>query len=271
MSENQMSFLPEDYVERRIEQRTNFICLTLFVVVLGGVVAAWMVTARHEIELRDQRQQVNVSYTEAARRLEQLQQLEDRRSQMLRKAQVSASLIEPVPRTFLLADLINRMPPTMSLFEWDIHTKQAAAPVLARTSKSALSNKSDSKKKADEPAPPRYIVTVTMTGVAPTDVQVAQYMAQLSRSPLLEDVNLVFSEEAKIEDQTMRRFRIDMSLKADADVRQVDPLLVPRKPKMNPLESSTVASPAALSSDAAASLPGIDLLKSALGGGSKEK
>ena len=32
-----MSFLPDDYVEQRIERRTNVICLLLFVVVAAGI------------------------------------------------------------------------------------------------------------------------------------------------------------------------------------------------------------------------------------------
>lgn len=275
MSDSQMSFLPEDYVERRIEHRTNLICLSLFVLVLGGVVAAWFVTTRHEADIRRQREQVNASYTEAARRLEQLQQLEERRTQMMRKAQTTASLVEPVPRTFLLADLINRMPSTLSLLEWSITSKQQAAPVVL-TKKSALAIKNDAKKKdkddkADEPPPPRYTVSVSMVGVAPTDVQVAQYMASLSRSPLLDDVNLVFSEETKVDENLMRRFRIEMVVKEGADVRKIDPLTVPRKLKTNPLEDDPiVASPGIPATDGGSSFPGVDLIKSALGG-SKEK
>jgi len=71
-----MSFLPEDYVEKRIERRTNYICLSLFVVVLLGVVGAYMVTYRQRAGIKEQRRLVNTAYSDAARRLEQLEKLQ---------------------------------------------------------------------------------------------------------------------------------------------------------------------------------------------------
>jgi Tfp pilus assembly protein PilN len=265
MADKELSFLPEDYVERRMEHRTNLICITLFIVVLGAVVGGWFVTTRQRSDIRAQQEQVNKSYADAARRLEQLQELEQRKDQMLRKAQVTATLIEPVPRTFLLADLINRMPPTLSLFDLQVSSKvvRATRPVVVK--KSAMTNakgKDAKDEKLQEEPPPRFEVTMTMTGVAPTDVQVAQYMSSLSRSPLLGEVNLVFSEENKVEEQTMRRFKIEMTLNDTADVRVMDPDAIPRKLKSDPLSNSSVASPALPGVDGAADEAGLELLKS---------
>ncbi len=262
MADQELSFLPEDYVERRMEHRTNLICITLFVVVLGAVVGGYFVTTRQRAEIRSQQEQVNKSYAEAARRLEQLQELEQRKDQMLRKAQVTATLVEPVPRTFLLADLINRMPPTLSLFDLEMHSKVIRVPRPVVVKKSAMANAGGKKadEKPQEEPPPRFEVTMAMTGVAPTDVQVAQYMSSLSRSPLLSEVNLVFSEENKIEDQIMRRFKIEMTLNQTADVRVMDPDAIPRKLKGDPL-SNTVALPTLPGSDGAADEAGVDLLK----------
>lgn len=240
MSKNKdLSFLPTDYVERRIEQRTNLICLTLFGVVIAGVIGAKVVSLRHANEVKQQRAEINAEFADAAARIEKLNTLQRSKDQMLRKAQVTGRLLEPMPRTFLLADLINRMPPTLSLFELELESKvdKSVLPVINR-SKAAMKNKGKSKTdKAAEPEPvPQYIVTLKLVGVAPTDVQVAQYMSALSRSELLSDVNLRFSEESKIEDSTMRKFHIDMTLNTDADVRQIQPLLADRELRMNPLD-----------------------------------
>lgn len=239
MSKNKdLSFLPADYVERRIEQRTNIICLTLFGVVIAGVIGAKMVSLRHANEVKRQRAEINAEFAEAARRIEQLNELQRRKDEMLRKAQVTGRLLEPMPRTFLLADLINRMPPTLSLFELELDSKvdRTTLPVINK-SKAAMKNKGKNADKTPEPDPvPQYVVTLKLVGVAPTDVQVAQYMSALSRSEVLSDVNLRFSEESKIEDSVMRKFHIDMTLNTDADVRQIEPLLADRKLRMNPLD-----------------------------------
>ena len=272
--DNQLSFLPDDYIERRIEQRTNFICLTLFVIVLGGVITAYVITQRQRGEIRERRAQVNEAYTEAARRLEQLDRLQAQKEQMMRKAQVTAALVEPVPRTFLLADLINRMPESLSLFDFELSTKEIRRPSPRKRNRSALANNSEKDGKDGKdgpPAPPpvpERKVTLVMVGVAPTDVQVAKYMSTLSRSPLLSDVNLVFSEETKIQESTMRKFRIEITLDRDADARQVKPLKRPRRPKTNPMKQPSlteqVPKPDSGEKPESAEKPGADGMEPAL-------
>ena len=241
MPKQDMSFLPEDYIERRIESRTNVVCLGLFGLVLIGVVGAYVVTYRQQVSLRRQRQEVNTEYTDAARRIEQLDQLHQRKQRMLQKARVTATLLEPVPRSFLLAELINRMPHTLSLLELKMTSKKITQPVIrAKRHQSALSNatgKPDrsaaagSDQDLDGPVQgPRYKITIALKGVAPTDVQVSEYMAALHTCDLLANVNLVISEEKPIMDTTMRQFHIEMSLRPSADVRRMDP--VPTSPHM---------------------------------------
>lgn len=226
MADKEMSFLPEDYVERRIERRTSLVCLAMFVVVLGGVGAVYAYKNGQLSEAKARRDGINASYAEAARRLEQLEALQLQRNEMLRKAQVSALLLERVPRTFLLADLVNRMPEPLSLLELTVNTKVVQAPRPSPT-KTALANKTAAAKDAkaapaEEPLP-QQIVTLSLTGVAPTDGQVAQYMSKLTESPLLSDVNMVYTEETKVGETAMRKFRFEMTLSPTADVRALDP------------------------------------------------
>ncbi|QNN22439.1 PilN domain-containing protein [Planctomycetales bacterium ZRK34] len=244
--DDKLSFLPEDYVQRRIERRTNLICLTLFAVVLTGIIGAWTVTKRHKDEVAKQLQAMRVSYTDAAKRLEQLDELQKRKQQMLRKAHVTRMLIEPVPRTFLLADLINRMPKSLSLFEFELHSKMQRPTVHVNKAKSALANQAKApptEQELLEAEVPRYQVSLILIGVAPTDVQVAQYMSSLSRSPLMTDVNLIFSEETQIADSTMRKFRIEAMLSEKADVRNIDPEQLQRDLKKDPMTNNPTAQP----------------------------
>lgn len=226
-----LSFLPEDYVEKQIEKRTNLICLTLFVIVLLGIIGAYVVTSQKNTNELKTQKDINLRYTEAARRISQLNELQDQKALLLRKAQITATLIEPVPRSNLLADLINRMPDTLSLTEMTLTSKKIAPPKpVVDKKKSALSNKKKQEKNTTtEPAGPEYDVKIQLIGVAPTDIQVAQYMSSLSRSPIVTDIDLVYSEERRIADATMRRFKMIMRIDPSADIRRIDPLIVQRK------------------------------------------
>lgn len=237
MAEKDMSFLPEDYIERRVEMRTNLICLSLFGVVLAGVLGAYFVTSRQRAEVLEQQQSINAAFTEAAKRISQLDELQTQKKRLLRKAQVTTTLIEPVPRSNLLAELINRMPASLTLVELELNSKQVDGGVAfnaprgsALAAASAAAGKGEGEADAADPQPqvPRFRVDIQLIGLAPTDIQVAQYMTSLARCSLLDSVDLAYSEETRQEDISMRRFRIDMTLDPQADIRAIEPLTVDR-------------------------------------------
>jgi len=60
-----------------------------------------------------------------------------------------------------------------------------------------------------------------LTGVADNDQQVAAFINALTRSPLLQDVNLVVSDEFQPTptDGKLRKFQIEMTLNPDAQVK----------------------------------------------------
>ncbi len=215
------NFLPDEYMERRLQRRTNTISLLLFVVVMGAVVAAFFVTDRQRSEIRSLQEQVNQRFEEAAKRLEQLDMLQRRKDAMVHKAQVSAALIERLPRSVMLAELVNNMPATLSLMDLNLSTRvlqTAPRPTTAlqqaRQTRAAMATATDA-----VPEIPQTEVSMYLIGLAPTDVEVAQFMTALSASPLFTDVNLIVSEEEYVEGRAMRRFRVEMTLNEDVDLK----------------------------------------------------
>ena len=75
-----------------------------------------------------QQQAINARYTQAAKDIEQLKQLEDQKQQMLGKAELTTSLIEKAPRSLLMAELVNRMPENLTLLELELASKKVEAP-----------------------------------------------------------------------------------------------------------------------------------------------
>jgi hypothetical protein len=57
-----------------------------------------------------------------------------------------------------------------------------------------------------------------IAGTAYNDGQVAQFIAKLSRSKLLKDVNLSESSEYTIGDDKLRKFQIEMQLDPNVDI-----------------------------------------------------
>ncbi|MFA9476907.1 PilN domain-containing protein [Phycisphaerales bacterium AB-hyl4] len=236
-----MSFLPEDYLERRAARRTNILCLTLFGIVMVGLVGAYVVSGRHDAEVRELHRQVNLEFEEAARRIEQLEQLQQQKKQMIHKAQVTGVLLERVPRSLLMAELINHMPATLSLTEMDLETRELRTTTRPRTAIEREQQRLASRSKANDMFSqievPETEMTVNLVGVAPTDVEVARFMTALGRHNMFYDVNLLFSEQTTISEQRMRQFRIELKVNQDVDFDAMEPTLVSRELKQNPMGS----------------------------------
>lgn len=245
---NTSSFLPEDYLAQKAERRTNLISLSLFVVVMVAVLGAFLVTNRQWKQIKKQQAQINLAYQQAGEQIQEVNELEQQKNEMLRKAEIVSALVERVPRSILMAELINRMPNRLGLIKFDLKSEKIrkirTAKSLRATGRHAvgpsrgqtLREASEAVKKIEAP---RYTVTITMVGLAPTDLEVSRYLAELNKYPLLENVSLEYSLEKEFEGELMREFKILMVLSSDADVRQINPLTIPRNFR-NPMRDDSV-------------------------------
>ena len=250
MMNQQSSFLPEDYVEQRAERRMIVIGLGLFCIIMTSVVAAFFVTNRQWASLRVNQQKINVSYANAAERIDELTALERQKQQIDEKAAITAALIEPVPRSILLAELINRMPDEVNLNSFELKSQRIKTkkPVAAKgAGKSQVRSLSGATGSGQKPTKaeaakdrhveaPKFKVSITLIGIAPTDLQVSEYITNLNSSPMFQNVELKYSKAQSVEDQTEREFRINVMLAENADVKGFEPLRESRINR-NPMDS----------------------------------
>ncbi|MBX3373265.1 MAG: PilN domain-containing protein [Phycisphaeraceae bacterium] len=259
---NNASFLPEDYLAQKAELRTNVICMLLFVVVMFGVFLAFMWTNQRWTQVKSEQARINAEYQAAAEDIRMLQELEEQKTEMLHKAELAATIVERIPRSILLAEIINRMPDGLSLLEFNLASERVRAPVrrtepepapAPRSRGGAASRRAPTRAEAVAQAPrrieaPRFRTSIQMVGVAPTDLEVSRFLNELNGYPLLQDVALDYSEEQEIEGKLLRKFKIDMLLDTDGDIRSVEPLQVPRRLRdalhaQGPAGSSVVNAP----------------------------
>jgi Tfp pilus assembly protein PilN len=244
------SFLPQDYVARKAEMRANLICLSLFGVVMFCVIAAFFVTNRQWMQVRKNQQSITTQYTQEAIKIEQLKQLEKQKSEMMEKAEVTTALIERVPRSVLLAELIQRMPDDITLLELNLISKRIKDPVpppaasgsktgpqiktISATSSQGTGNlggknttgAAQVKPEASQEkvAPPRFEYTLKMIGVARVNNNIADYIQELKGCQLLENPDLKYIKEVTMEKLELRKFEIEARIRIDADARGIEPV-----------------------------------------------
>jgi hypothetical protein len=153
-----------------------------------------------------------------------MKRLEAMRAQMVEKAELARGLIEPVPRSVLLACLVNTMPTNLSLLEFEMKSEEikSTRQTGAQAKDAAKARRMTKPKEPEAPAKPEPIrrrVNILVTGVAPDDLDVSRWMGALSRLPFLSGIRLEVSEEKEVRGLQMRQFKISMKLEPDADVR----------------------------------------------------
>ena len=245
--QSSQSFLPEDYVQQRADRRMGLITLALFCIVMLGVTGWFFWTNREWREVKAEQQRVNREYAAEAQKIEELKKLEAQKAEMLDKAEITTALIEKVPRSILLAELVNRMPEQLTLSEFKLVSKRIREQpsAIQRTQapnslagKPLVTPKQPTPNERPKPQAPKYEFRVELVGLAATDNEVADYQAALQECPLLRDVELLFAGHVIVEEVGMRKFRIEATIRDDADAREIEPV---QKPRLASIPGSSTA------------------------------
>ncbi len=224
-----VNFVPDDYTQSNESHRTNFIYLVLFAVLmtaLGGSFAAVKIRQRDRIA---DEELVNKKLAEEQEAIKQIEQLQAKRKEMMKTALTTAELIEPVPRSILLASLTNNLPTGVSLLDVKLIQKQSkpSTPAAPTSQYQAAQVQKGSQEGAEEAAAPvnpeKLLEThIDIGGIAPSDLQVSKYMERMTNSTVLDNVELVESKEYKVEGNTLRQFRLRAMLKKDVHLTKED-------------------------------------------------
>src|SRR5687767_15950103 len=99
-SPNELSFLPDDYLERKAQRRTNAICATLFLIVMTAIGAGITYTEKAMRQAEQQHDAIEKPYTDAAKRSEQFQQLQEKQRTMAMQAELTSSACMAIVRCF---------------------------------------------------------------------------------------------------------------------------------------------------------------------------
>lgn len=213
-----INLLPDDYILARQQRRANVFLLVLLAVVMTFVLGATIHSQQSTARTAQVRQRVDEAYDEAARMLAQMQELQAHKSRMLNKAEQTAGLMERVPRSYILATLTNCLPPHSSLTKMDMNIIRVVAPVPVSKERAASAKFQalSAERTAQVSAP---VIMIEVTGLAGTDVDVAKYIANLARNPIMQSVDLVYSEQKNYQDVPIREFRVKMAIRPGADAQ----------------------------------------------------
>lgn len=226
--QDDLSFMPDDYLSQKSIRRTNHLCSALLLAVLVALGGAFLWSRSGLLSLRAEHAQVSDEFNIEADRIKRLDELRKQHESILHRAQLADSLIEKLPRSVMLTSLRSHLPEGAALVEFTLNSTEIIPPRPAATSSSKKPKKPDPKTPPPPPEPKRYRQFIKLTGVAYTDLQVAQFIGNLVRSEYFEEVSLIQSRPFKMGRDNVRRFEVEMRVRSDAAVaRPPAPVIAP--------------------------------------------
>ncbi|MHC4130496.1 MAG: PilN domain-containing protein [Planctomycetota bacterium] len=197
-----INFVPDDYIQGSESHRTNFLYLILFAIVMAGLSGVFLTIKMRQRALNAKETEVNEKMSKAQESIAQLEELQTKRKTMMKTALTTSELIEPVPKSVLLACLTNNLPPGASLLELKVVQKEPANQRYKRQTankyQSAKGSNSATNNDNQEISREKLLETnIDIQGIAPSDFDVATYIERLTESKMMDNVALVESKEHK--------------------------------------------------------------------------
>ncbi len=213
-----LNFVPDDYIQNNESHRVNTLCVVLVLVVIGSLSGVFgLIKIKQRASVAEEAK-VFSKMNQMQQSLVQFEQLQVQRERMMVSALTIADLLESVPRSTMLAQLTNALPMGASLTSVGIIQKDSNGRASASQKTShyqAAKGKSLPGQSAAESPEKRLVTEVTITGLAPSDLQVASYIKRLDDSLLMDEVVLVESKEHDVEHEVFRQFELNAKLAKD--------------------------------------------------------
>jgi len=209
----EVDFLPERIRQQRARRRRLIRqghLLALCILAMGALTYirhGRIAEARAELAALDERQD-NIE-----RQVAMIGTLERQMADLLIKKRIESELGSRTDCTAVLAELCRIMPANVALRSLhlktvQVHLKADAPPIPQPLAghRAAPAPMSSQVKKTDRR------VRLVITGMAPTDVDVANFIGQLSASCLFEDVNMGYAKNITFRDRVAREFQASCNL-----------------------------------------------------------
>jgi Tfp pilus assembly protein PilN len=195
---DKIDFLPERIRQQRIRRRSMvrqgyLLTVTVAALVILGVLRQGQISqAKGELaSLVDQAREVQ-------RQLAYRGELEHQQADLMIKKRIDDQLGSRVNALEVLAELERLVPESIFLTNLNLEAVELKVPVKMA---GGTANNDETRDKVVKR------VRLVFTGIAPTDVDLANFIAQMSAGQIFEDVNMGYSKNVEFRDRIVREFQ----------------------------------------------------------------
>jgi Tfp pilus assembly protein PilN len=217
-----IDFVPDDYIQQREGNRANLTYLILLAVLMSAICVTFSIIKIRQRATQNELAALVQQMSQAHKQIAQLEELKIKSRTMMRTMVMTAELLEPIPRSIILAALTNNLPDGVSLLETKLSEKEIVRSASAPARSSQYQAAGTKAAAQQEPPQKGFETTIEIKGIAPSDIEVAAYIARLSGSVLFDSVALVESKEHKIDDTRFREFKLKTMLAKNSVLSRED-------------------------------------------------
>ncbi len=231
-----IDFVPNDYIQQRDSGRANFLYLVLFGALMGAIGVTFSIIKMRQKVVESDLISLNLQMSKAQDQIAQLEELKGKSKAMMKTMVMTAELLEPIPRSIILAGLTNNLPSGVSLLELKLEEKELSLPKPPPAKPGTNTYQQKTAQPAGLLAKPGQGVadaapviekkpvetTVEIKGIAPSDLEVAAYITRLGSSILMDNVSLIESKEYTLDEAVFREFRLKVKLKPNLQLSKAD-------------------------------------------------
>jgi len=200
-----LNFVPHNHARKKLARQANLLSALLAAAVVVPLVMVVVIMGMAGDRVEATRLEVERLESGAVDGVARWEQLRRDRQALLERASKASQLITALPRSLLLAEIVGSLPPKTTLTKLCVNEKEVR---IVEGAQASLSSRQADKKGAAAMVREYTETSVQLVGLAPTDIQAAELIAALTKSPYFDNVELSYSEDRKHNDHVLRRFEI---------------------------------------------------------------
>ncbi len=205
---DQVNFLPDWYVQherRRIQSHRLITVLAMLMLVAATLVG---LTYKQRNQLQNYHAALQQQIAAAEGQLTEVSKLQNARTELVRQVKTYRRLARPL-NVSQVNEAITALAPE------SVYLTQLRLGTANRQKRVAVPGQVDANGKPVYVDESYGLYQIVIQGVAPSDVQIANFVGQLAGSGLFRDVQMAHSRAGKIDNAITREFRIHMNVPLD--------------------------------------------------------
>ena len=208
----QINFLPASYQQecaaRAARRRQSLLLALLFVGIGLGVAQTW----RYRSQLERQHETMLELLASTKTQMSEVSKLESARAILLRQLQIHRELNQPVTYAQTVGTLGSLIPEGMTLRRLTMQNDKVTTTRPPRPEEVNRAKASGSPNPNAPVTDSYWAVRIEMSGIAPSDVEIANFIGTLAGSRLFQNVKLSYSRQGLVRQIACREFEIRMEV-----------------------------------------------------------